>query len=95
MKITKTTINYAARRNLGLEIKDDHVLILDQKSDNQTVLHYANTPKGLCFQSCQSSALVDSPDWVNDDGELREFLSYVRKELNFNGRRSVLHGVES
>ncbi len=90
MNISKTTLNYAIKRNLDVtvDICDGvtTVMIWDAEDDCEWLVSYKqgeNHLGGVFLSSCLLSQDVkgELPHWIQDEKQLRQVLDFISKSI--------------
>lgn len=81
MNISKTTINFANKRNVDLFIDDEKVLHLtvDVENNDCTAVNYKIENDALFFNLKHDQRLEDLPQWIDSEKGLRQLIDYVAK----------------
>lgn len=85
MNITKTTINFATKRNIELVIDEDKVAFYNMNDDSEPMFFYAIQENALFFKTnIWLSQLVaeELPYWIKDEKHLREVIQYLSDSLS-------------
>lgn len=86
MKISKTTINFASRRNIELVIDDDSISFFPLNDDNgEPAFVYSIQESGLFFKAniwLESAVKEELPHWIMNEQMLRNVLSFVSPAFN-------------
>ncbi|MEZ9619578.1 hypothetical protein AB4264_24110 [Vibrio sp. 10N.261.55.B8] len=86
MKVSKTTINFASRRNIELVIDNDSISFFPLNDDNgEPAFIYSIQESGLFFKAniwLESSVKEELPRWIMNEQMLRNVLSFVSPVFN-------------
>lgn len=87
MELSKTTLNFAEKRNIELFINEEGVLdisVMDEEccTDCSAVQYVVSEEGDFTFQASFSDQLEDLPYWIRDEKHLREVIEYVAETLN-------------
>ena len=81
MNISKTTLNFASRRNIDLFINDGQILdisVMDGEGcTNESSVQYLFFDDELFFYKSFNSNLEDLPNWIQDEKQLRQVIQYI------------------
>ncbi|EKH9208433.1 hypothetical protein NB550_12245 [Vibrio parahaemolyticus] len=86
MKVSKTTINYAERRNIELVIDDESISFFPLNDDSgEPAFVYSIQESGLFFKAniwLDSTVKEELPHWIMNEKMLRNVLSFVSPSFN-------------
>ncbi|WP_045405078.1 hypothetical protein [Vibrio jasicida] len=86
MKVSKTTINYAERRNIELVIDDESISFFLLNDDSgEPAFVYSIQESGLFFKAniwLEPAVKEELPHWIMNDQMLRNVLSFVSAVFN-------------
>jgi GH35 family endo-1,4-beta-xylanase len=84
MNITKTTINFAEKRNLEIIIESDGITIWDMNDDDEWLASYKEGAVGLFFNAClmNQNTKEELPYWIQDEKQLRQTIEFLSKEIH-------------
>ncbi len=86
MNVSKTTINFAARRNIEL-IVDENSITFHQLEDEcgEPALIYSIEDDGVFFKAniwLSASTKEELPHWIKDEQNLRQVIEFISSEFN-------------
>lgn len=85
MELSKTTLNFAEKRNLDLFINDEGVLDVslmdDEGCTQESIIQYTVGEDGLHFVKQFDDRLEDMPNWIQNEIHLREVLTYIAEAV--------------
>ncbi|HDM8069015.1 hypothetical protein LCS78_11405 [Vibrio harveyi] len=86
MKVSKTTINFASRRNIELVIDDDSISFFPLNDDSgEPAFVYSIQESGLFLKAniwLESDVKEELPHWIMNEQMLRNVLSFVSPVFN-------------
>lgn len=86
MKVSKTTINYAERRNIELVIDEDSISFFPLNDDSsEPAFIYSIQDSGLFFKAniwLEPAVKEELPHWIMNEKMLRNVLSFVSPAFN-------------
>ncbi|MDD9179241.1 MULTISPECIES: hypothetical protein [Aliivibrio] len=86
MKVSKTTINFASRRNIELVIDDESISFFPLNDDSgEPAFVYSIQESGLFFKAniwLKSAVKEELPRWIMNEQMLRNVLSFVSPSFN-------------
>ncbi len=82
MKITKTTLKYAEKRDLEILIETDGITIWNINNNDEWIASYKTGTEGLFFNACLMSQETkeELPYWIKDEKSLRRTIDFLSKE---------------
>ena len=85
MDISKTTINFATKRNVELVIDEDSISFYPLDDDSgEPAFVYSNTQRGMFYKSniwLSQKVKEELPYWIVDQTQLRKLINFVAPSL--------------
>jgi len=84
MKISKTTLNFASKRNIELEVSNDVIEFYEAGEDCEPMFTYNNNEETLSFRGnvyLKQSIKEELPATIFNEKQLRVVISFVSEEL--------------
>ena len=84
MKISKITLNFAAKRGIELEIDQDVIEFYEAGEDCEPMFTYNNNEENLSFRGnvyLKQSIKEELPATIFNEKQLREVISFMSEEL--------------
>lgn len=95
MSISKTTLNYAEKRNLDVTVeiltdKKESIWIWKEENEMEPIVIYYMNNNGFTFHSSilPNDIKEELPHWIKNEKHLREVLNFISKELKRNIRKN-------
>jgi hypothetical protein len=85
MKISKTTLNYAAKRDIELVVDENLVSFYHVDDDSEPSFTYRNEKDGLFFMGnvwLNQKDKEELPSWIKDEKHLREMVDFIAPIMN-------------
>ncbi len=88
MKISKTSLKFAEKRDFEFQINDENeikeVRILTKNEEKNFVVKFENNDRGLFFMKSNLDQQIkeELPYWIETEKQFREVIQYIRKEIN-------------
>ena len=88
MKISKTSLKFAEKRDFEIQINDENeikeVRILTKNEEKNFFVKFENNDRGLFFMKSNLDQQIKEElhYWIETEKQFREVIQYIRKEIN-------------
>ena len=83
MIISKTTVNFASRRNIEIVTSEDTVHLYSALDDSEPLIIYHTNADSTLYQfaNIQLEYVEDLMYWIQTEKQLRQVIDYISKQL--------------